>query len=274
MINFIKKTISLDGKEFIEIIVSIVVILAFLIGLNYFSNKSSLKITINSNNQYVDKQLLYNYYIDNKLDFPKVIERIIKTNTYRFSNTRRNIPLITLVNNNNSLKNESFYEKEIKVLERENNGDNKETFYKEYKNKNMVRLLEFQSSILPKLKTVLTSKEYFNLLIGVKVSSKFLNNIKIKNDGNTNLKNIEVILPFPISDVYGNRGKTFLEIHSIPIGMYHSLETRQDSIRLKLNQLDIDKRISGLSVLTIEKPIFNNEIKKWPRLFEQSHPVL
>lgn len=263
-----QRLISIGGKNFVGIIINTIGVLSFLIGINFFISEPSLKVTIHKSQGLLDSNLLYRYYVENSIKIPEEVKKpLISEQPLEIEGVGENSPLI------NKIK---FFDKseDAKYLEKYLEGQSKEIqddlMSKDEKNNKVfhppmymgTQIDSLCSEVLPKLKDALSASDYFKLMVGVKSSLKYRNTIIIENDGNIDLKNIDVVIPFPFSQVYGTRDTTFVKLWPNSINSFHSIDISKSSLSIRLPSLKMNNSISELFVFTTEYPIFENEIIK------------
>jgi len=262
MQTIIQRLKGIGGKDFIGIIISVIAVTAFLIGLNFFISSPSLKVSLHKSSKLLDPNLLYKFYRENNFNIPLAVKNtIIDEEPTKIKGVGINSPLILKLKFFNPVENPKFFESQAEILENDLINEKIENNYVFHPpTRSGVPIDSLFSEVLPRIKSSITASDYYKLLVGVKSSIKHLNAIKIENNGDIDLKNIKIYIPFPLSEVYGNREKTFIEIWPTPINAFHTLDRDKSKIIIQLPILHENKAVSGLYISTKETPIYENEI--------------
>ncbi len=237
--RFFQEVSSLGGFKLLQIVVYSLSIIAFFIGLDYFSSKPSIKIVnfipiphagsiaINS---------LSPFYKKNNLSIPQYFQTMPQ------------------------LKNLFFYEKEensgigftppevLEAIKKYKDFDVPNDLIKElhesvqkfkYKKGSWVfgggRIIEKKNlnEILKLLKENLTKNEYYTFLAAFIYSKVLYNQIILKNDGDIDLKDIKLLIPSPFSRVSNTRDNNILDFepHSV---IFYDIEKLENGLILQI----------------------------------------
>jgi len=241
--RFFQEVSSLGGFKLLQIVVYSLSIIAFFIGLDYFSSKPSIEIvnffTIPNDASEIAINSLLPFYKKNDLNIPQYFQTMPR------------------------LKNLFFYEKEedsgigftppevLEAIKKYKDFDVPNDLIKElhesvqkfkYKKGSWVfgggRIIKKENlnKILKLLKENLTKNEHYTFLAAFIYSRVFYNQIILKNDGDIDLKDIKLLIPSPFSRVSNTRDNNILDFepHSV---IFYDIEKLENGLILQIPYL-------------------------------------
>jgi len=270
IVNFARKALLYlsirDIKDLLWYIISAISIVAFLLAVDYFVAKPSLRIGINTTPRGYYMDSLLKFYQANNIHFPKQLKEdkslrklfardtnMIDPNYVNITGWISDEELIGAIVRGQEIG--SFVEYRIDQLERQ---IGKYTYTKHiygyiedrgyYDEQKFRPTLDYIRSKLPK-------SDYYIFLAALIHSREVFNTVFITNDGDIDLKNVRVTLPSPFSKVTDSRANNILSCRPAT-SLLHEVVDGISGITLRLPSLKKGESLS-LYIRTRE-----NEIKR------------
>jgi len=273
LLNLTRKAIlylsKQDLKGLLRYITSAITIVAFLLAVDYFAAKSSLRIQLHSApyGYYMDS--LLEYYHANNIKFPKELmedqslrkvfgrdTKLIDPNRVHITGWISDEELIRAIVRGQEVG--SFLEYRIEELERQIGkyaytkhiyGDmNHRGFYDEQKFR----------PILDYIKSKLSTSDYYIFLAVLIHSREVAHTVFINNDGELDIKNVRVTFPAPLSKVTGSRANNILSCRPAT-SLLHEVVHGTSETTLRLPSLKKGEGLA-LNIRTRENEINRNEV--------------
>ena len=255
-------------KDLLWYIISAITIVAFLLAVDYFSAKPSLRISIYTRNMgyYIDS-LLY-YYQANNISFPKQLmedqslrklftrDTPMDPNQVYITGWLSDEALIGAIVRGQEIG--SFVEYRIEQLERQ---IGKYTYTKQIygyvDDRGFYDEQKFRP-ILDYIKSKLSTNDYYIFLASLIHSREVNQTIFITNDGDLNLKNVRMTLPSPFSKVSDSRSNNILSCRP-DTSLLHEVVYGTSEITLRLPSFKKGESLS-LNIRTRENEINKSEV--------------
>ena len=210
-----EKLKAIGGKEFSDILLKTVGILAFVAAFNFFNSTPSLKVVSAIEGKQCNNNLLHAFYKKNQLEVPKPVRESYEEH-WLFDNSGTVIgmenPLIDWMKQFNMFGDDplTYFKQSKKIISSVRDNLNLEKYDNNswHNSREINKPLpipginhELFSKKIDELKSHLSQKEYFTFLVGLNSSLVFLNAITIENDGDIDLRNLILTIPYPLSRI-------------------------------------------------------------------------
>jgi hypothetical protein len=259
-----------DAKEIVAVVTSTIAIVAFLLAVDYFTAKPSLKISVFTTYHGFYRDSVVHYYKENAIEIPKQL--------YEDKSLRGLFPkepkapdpndgtvvgthasdelLIELMGKGRDLG--RYLPPRIEMLE---NHIDKYTY-----KKRTYAFVDWRGfydpntfqPVLDRIKSILSQEQYYVFLAAFIRSREIQHTINVNNDGAIDLKNVEIIIPAPVSKVTENRTKNILDCQ-IQGQLLRRIIQEDDHMTLILPRLKKGESL-GLRVRTRENLITEDDI--------------
>lgn len=259
-----------DLRDILQYITSTITIVAFLLAVDYFSAKPSLKIGLYSRayGYYMDS--LREYYQANNINLPKQLvedqslgklfvrdTKLMDPNHVQIASWTSDEELIAAIVKGQDIG--SFLEYRIDQIERQ---IGKYTYVKHiyggymddrgfYDEKQFKPTLDY-------IKSKLSKSDYYIFLAALIHSREISNAAFITNDGDLDLKNVRVTFPAPLSKVTDSRADNILSCRPVT-SLLHEVVRSTSDITLRLPSFKKGESLS-LDMRTRENEINKNEV--------------
>ncbi|MHA2315768.1 MAG: hypothetical protein ACXACF_10910 [Candidatus Hermodarchaeia archaeon] len=259
-----------DATEIVGIVTSSITIVAFLLAVDYFTARPSLKISLftTSHGFYMDSVI--KYYRENAIEipkqlyedkalrglFPKVAKSRDPNNEIMINAGASDELLIKLMSKSRDI---SWYlPHRIEMLE---NHIEKYTYKKRIYVSDDSRGFHDTNTFQPvlhRIKLLLSQEQYYIFLTALIRSREIPHQIFINNDGDIDLKKVEITVPAPVSKITESRSKNILG-YEIQGELLHEITEDDDRITMSLQILKQGESF-GLRIRTKENKIMEEDI--------------
>lgn len=258
-----------DLKDLLRYITSAITIVAFLLAVDFFAAKPSLRIALHShpNGYYMDS--LLEYYQANNIKFPKQLMEDQSLRKFFARDTKLMDPnrvdivgwmsdeeLIRAIVKGQEIG--SYVEYRIEQLERQ---IGKYTYVKHLygymDHRGYYDEQQFRP-ILDYIRSKLSTSDYYIFLAGLIRSREVDHTVSITNDGDLDLKNVRVTFPAPLSKVTDSRTNNILTCRPAT-SLLHEVVDGTSDITLHLPSFKKGESLS-LDIRTRENEINSNEV--------------
>jgi len=258
-----------DLKDLLQYITSAITIVAFLLAVDYFAAKPSLKIGIGTSPRGYYMDSLLEYYQVNNINFPKQLmedqslrklfardTKLIDPNNVQIIGGISDESLIGAIVRGQEIG--SFIEYRIDLLEKQ---IGKYTYMKHvygYMDDRGFYDEQTFGPILDIIRSKLSTSEYYIFLAALIRSREVSHVVFIKNDGDLDLKNVIVTFPAPLSKVTDSRANNILSCRPATT-LLHDVVYGTSDITLRLPSFKKGESLS-LDISTRENEINRNEV--------------
>lgn len=252
---------KLDISNQLKIIFYSITFIAFVNGFNYFTSEPSLLIT--NEPMYVDINdgLINKFYISNNIMIPNSVNSLLN----KYGNQQDELkglihyfPLTASINSFDFLNPTDWSRNMITKLERDlNNYQYKVPQISTWSSSSFLTPSSAQQ-LLKYYKKKLTDKEYYTFLISLLSARRIQNFIIIQNNSNMNIFNLHTYIPYPLSNVTGNRSNNILDIQSLTPNSF-MINDKNNIMELLTPKLDPGKSV-WFQLRSIENKIDPTEI--------------
>lgn len=273
IVNLTKKAflylIKCDIKDLLRYITSAITIVAFLLAVDYFAAKPSLRIGINSYPMGYYMDSLLKFYQANNINFPK---QLMEDQSLRKIFSRdTHLPDPNHISVSDGVSDEavikalargqeigSFIERRIDQIERQ---IGKYTYIKHLYILHDERGFYDEQKFTPTrdyIRSKLSTSDYYIFLVALIYSREVGNTVFIKNDGDIDLKNVKITFPAPLSKVTETRANNILSC-IVSGTLLNEVVDGTSNITLRLPSFKKDEFLS-LDIRTRENEIDRNEV--------------
>jgi hypothetical protein len=258
-----------DLKDLIRYITSAITIVAFLLAVDYFAAKPSLRIVINPDPMGYYMDSLLKFYQANNIHFPKQLmedkslrklfardTKLMDPNRVHITGWISDEALIRVIVRGQEIG--TFVEYRIKQLERQLG---KYTYTKHIYGYMDDRGFYDQQKFRPTLNYIrskLSTSDYYIFLAALIHSREVSNTVFITNDGDIDLKNVRVTFPAPLSKVTESRANNILSYRPAT-SLLHEVVVGISDITLHLPSFKKGESLS-LDIRTRENEINKSEV--------------
>lgn len=261
---------SIDWIKQYNILIVAIAITTFLTALDYFSAKPSLSIRsffIKSEAHFMTNYIK-EFYIINEISTPKAIfNDILLKKLFDDYNTSFPSPLSNpnasgketieaIKNSKRVFSNYTFDRRTDRLIDQLGKYEYKKRVWSSSTG-TLIQKVTIKN-ILDYAKKVLDNKDYYIFLCSVLHSRMIDNSISVKNDGEVDLSNIEIIVPYPYTHFYGNRQNSLISesVYGHPL---HTSKKFNDHIIYQIPKLKVNESLF-LTIYTRENRIDSDEI--------------
>lgn len=257
-----------DLKDLLRYITSAITIVAFLLAVDYFSAKPSLRIGINPYHRGYYMDSLLKFYQANNINFPKQLmedqslrklftrdTKLLDPNRVEIASWTSDEELIGAIVKGQEIG--SFVQYRIEQLERQLS---KYTYIKRiygYSDDRGFYDEQTFAPILDYIRSKLSTSDYYIFLAALLHSREVSNIVFITNDGDIDLKNVRVTFPAPLSKVTESRANNILSCRPTT-SLLHEVVDGTSDITLRLPSFKKGEFLS-LDIRTRENEIDRNE---------------
>lgn len=256
-----------DLKDLLRYITSAITIVAFLLAVDYFAAKPSLRIAINTKSMGYYMDFVLEYYQANDIEFPRqLMEDKSLHGLFGRNNKPRDLNYMQIWISDEALiraivkgqKNGSSFEYRINQLEKQLG---RYTYvgqiYGITHNIGAYSEQKFRP-ILDIIKSKLSNSDYYIFLAALIRSREIVNLVFIRNDGDLDLKNVRVTFPAPWSKVTESRATNILSCKPAT-SLLHEVVDATSDITLRLPSFKKGESLS-INIRTRENEINRNEV--------------
>lgn len=260
---------KIDAIKLFQVLIYSISVVTFFYALNYFSGRSSIDVFVSSSPTGFYMDTVQEFYKKNNIEIPKILiedkslSKLFKTETISIPENYINIGagtsdfrLINAIRQGQMMG--GYIKLRTEELEHQiGRHTYKKMFYVYGDSRGFYPEEDFKK-ILNYIKPQLSREDYFVFLSALIFSREITNEISITNNGDVDLKKIEVIIPSPLGKITESRENNILSIN-VTSTLPHNIRENIDNINIYLARMKKNESL-GLSIITRENQIEKDEI--------------